>query len=93
MGGMACRKLRQIVANAQRVVAIELVTACQGVDFQGHRGLSPITRELYALLRHQVTPLGDDRVMYPDLDRAWDLITTGAVEQVLTPVLAASLQQ
>lgn len=77
MGGMACRKLRDIVSNTQRVVGIELVTACQAVDLQNAGGLSPATAAAYRLLRQEVSPLLDDRVMYPDLDRGYNLVQSG----------------
>jgi histidine ammonia-lyase len=79
MGGMACRKLREIVMNTQRVIGIELVTAAQGVEFQGHSGLSPATATAYRLIREVVAPLGDDRIMYPDLNSGYELVQSGRV--------------
>ncbi|HSL93299.1 MAG TPA: histidine ammonia-lyase [Bacillota bacterium] len=94
MGGMACRKLRDIVTNTQRVVGIELITACQAVDFQGPSGLSPATSPAYHLVRREVMPLGDDRVMYPDLNSGYGLVQSGrivdAVEECMGDIIAVS---
>lgn len=92
MGGMACRKLREIVCNTQRVIGIELVTACQAVDFQGASGLSPATMPAYREVRLEVPPLVDDRVMYPDLNAGFALVHSGrltdAVEEYMGDIFA-----
>lgn len=87
MGGMSCRKLRDIVKNTQRVIGIELVTSCQAVDFQGMKGLSPATAAAYKTVRERIAPLAEDRVMYPDLNAGFELVCSGEVVRVVETVI------
>ena len=89
MGTIAARKARSIIDNAQRVVAMELASACQALDLRAiqlgipgiEERLSPRTAPAYALLRAAVARLDGDRVMYPDLDAAHILVASGSVAE------------
>ncbi|MGI6359356.1 MAG: histidine ammonia-lyase [Bacillota bacterium] len=83
MGTIAARKLRQVVANTGRVLGIEYLAACQAIDLSGDGELSPATAPAYHLLRQQIPPLAEDRVMYPDINHAAALITTGKLLQTV----------
>ncbi len=68
MGMTGALKLRQIVENAERVVAIELMCAAQGVEFR--KPLRP-SREIgraHAAVRAIVPHLDKDRTLAPDMD-------------------------
>jgi len=80
MGGVACRKVRQVVENTLRVLAIELLAACQAFDLQFGSDLSPATSLAYDLLRKNVPTLGEDRIMYPDLNAAYRLLQAGHIQ-------------
>jgi histidine ammonia-lyase len=64
----AAWKLRRVVENVRRVLAIELVCAAQGLDFR--RPLRPGrgVAEAHALVRALVAPLERDRVLSPDIE-------------------------
>ncbi|HOX31200.1 MAG TPA: histidine ammonia-lyase [Spirochaetales bacterium] len=85
MGTIAARKARSILDNLRRVLAIELLAACQGVDLRGRaggpgpEGLSSATAAAYRAIRAAVPELGPDRVMYPDIDAAAALLAAGAL--------------
>ena len=67
MGMTGALKLRQIVENAERVIAIELMCAAQGVEFR--KPLSP-SREIqraHAAVREVVPHLDKDRTLAPDI--------------------------
>lgn len=87
MGGMACRKVRQIVENTLRVLGIELIAACQAIDLSGERNLSPATEAVFKLVRSHVAELGRDRVMYPDLNAGYLLLQNGKVQQAAEEVI------
>jgi histidine ammonia-lyase len=75
----AARKCRQVVANATRVLACELLCAAQGLEF--HAGLRP-GRGVAAACRHlreHVRPLGRDRTLHRDLEAAERLIRSGSL--------------
>ncbi|MBT9157890.1 MAG: Histidine ammonia-lyase [Firmicutes bacterium] len=80
MGGFACRKVRQVIENTMRVLGIELLVACQAIDLQGGKMLSPATRPVYDLLRSTVPALNEDRVLYPEFNYAYNIINTGQVQ-------------
>jgi histidine ammonia-lyase len=75
----AARKCRQVVANATRVLACELLCAAQGLEFHG--GLRPGrgVEAAYRHLREHVRPLGRDRTLHRDLEAAERLIRSGSL--------------
>ncbi len=85
MGTIAARKARTVLGNLRKVLAIELLAACQGADLRGRAGgpgpdgLSPRTYAAYRVLRAAVPELGPDRVMYPDIEAAIALLAEGAI--------------
>jgi histidine ammonia-lyase len=87
MGGMACRKLRQVVENTMRVLGIELVVAGQALDLQGHKGLSVATAPAYSTLRERVAFLEKDRVLYPDLNAGYAMIHSGQIAEAVERVI------
>jgi histidine ammonia-lyase len=72
MGMAAAFKAGRILANAQRVVAAELLCAAQGLEFlkplQPGRGVAALYRRLRNLTP-PVLPLSEDRPPAPDLER------------------------
>jgi histidine ammonia-lyase len=79
MGTIAARKAYEIVKNARHVIAIEWLCAAQGVDFGHPERLGKGTKIAYDILRSNVTYLDNDRVMYPDIEKAVSLIIDGEV--------------
>lgn len=87
MGGVACRKVRQIVENTMRVLGIEFLAACQALDLQSGGELSPATLAGYELLRANVPTLVEDRVLYPDINAGYLLVSSGKLQQVVESVV------
>jgi len=79
MGTLAARKLSSLVENVLQIVAIELLCACQAVEFVGPAGLAPATARVYAMIREQVPPLSADRPPAPDIAKVAALIRSGAI--------------
>lgn len=77
MGTIAARKARNILYNVSRVLAIEYLAAAQALYFRGDAKLGDGTGAAYNLLRQHIEPLTDDRIMYIDINRASELITSG----------------
>ncbi|MCM3081003.1 histidine ammonia-lyase [Brevibacillus invocatus] len=78
MGTTAARKLRTVVANTAKVLAIEYVAAAQAIEF-GTGELGSGTKRAYELIRQVIPRLREDREMYLDLAKAEDLIRQGAL--------------
>jgi histidine ammonia-lyase len=74
MGWHAGRKLRKVVDNLRRVVAIELVTAARALDMRAPLKPAPITGALLAKLRKEVPGVGPDRFLAPELETAERLL-------------------
>jgi histidine ammonia-lyase len=79
MANHAARKLRTVVHNTERVLAIELHTACQAREFNKDLRAGVGAEAAYDCLRRSIPPLKKDRYMAPELDRVHDLIRSGVV--------------
>ena len=83
MGMAAAWKAQRILANAQRVVAAELLCAAQGLEFlrplRSGRGVEALHRRLRALTP-PITPLEADRPPAPDLERLARAVGTGELD-------------
>ena len=67
MGTISARKMRKIIENTRNVIAIEILNACQAIDFLDPKKLSPKTKEVYNLIRKEVSFAKDDRVFSDDI--------------------------
>jgi len=77
MGMWGAIKLRQVVTNARRVLAIELLAAAQGIDLLRPLQSSDPLEALHADLRERVAPWREDREMAPDLEAAEAFLDDG----------------
>lgn len=68
MGMTGALKLRQIVEHAERIVAIELMCAAQGLEFRRPLKSSPAIEGVHAAVRSVIVKLEKDRVLAPDID-------------------------
>ena len=80
MGMTAALKFRQVVENAERLLAIELLCAAQALEYRAP--LKPAQRvgEALALVRQVVKPLTEDRVLSPDLEAMAAAVRTGRLD-------------
>ena len=65
MGTIAARKAATILANATRVIAMELFTAAQAVSFRGPDKLGIHTTLAYDRIRSRIPFIDEDTLMYP----------------------------
>ena len=77
MGMTAAIKLRNIVANAERVLAIELLAAAEGLEYRAPlRSSAPIERA-HDLVRAEVSRLVEDRPLSGDIERIAQAVRDG----------------
>lgn len=101
MANNAGRHARQIVANIESVVGIELLMAAQalelrlGLEATADARLSPAAAAALALVRgsksadgRPVDHITEDVVLYPRVRKALDLVHEGAVVEAVNQVLA-----
>ncbi len=74
MGTTAAQKARQILANTEYIVAIELLLATQAAEYRGTEKLGNKTRHAYELVRKQVPALTEDRIISNDIEATRKLI-------------------
>jgi histidine ammonia-lyase len=79
MGWAAARKLRQAIANATRVVAIEVMTAARAVELRRPHRPAPATGAVLAGLRESVAGIGPDRSLAAEIDRTTELVRSGKI--------------
>lgn len=79
MGWSAARKLRKVVENLSRILAIELVTSARAIEFRMGLTPSPATARVVKALRMVVPGVGPDRFLSPELEAAVILVQSGKV--------------
>ena len=96
-GPIAARQARRVIRNVERILAIELLAAAQGVDYRAEvlpdarhgRG----TQAAYDLIRQHVPFVEEDRVMYPLMDTVHALVIKGDLVRAVNAALAAPRSQ
>ena len=79
MGTIAARKAREILENVRRVLAIELMCACQAIDLRGDKGMGIGTKAAYECVREVVPHLKEDRPIYGDINLCEERIIDGSL--------------
>jgi histidine ammonia-lyase len=79
MGWAAGRKLRRSVDGLQRVLAIEILTACRALDLRAPLGVAPATSAVRAALRQTVAGPGPDRYLAPEIEAAVAAVAGGGL--------------
>lgn len=79
MGGYSAKKAANILSNAARVLAIELLSAAQGIDFRAPLRPGLGTQAAYKAFRAQIGFVERDLYMHPLLARSLELVESGEV--------------
>ncbi|MEJ6577681.1 MAG: histidine ammonia-lyase [Actinomycetota bacterium] len=87
MGWAAARKLRKVVDNTARILAIELVTSARAIEMRGGLKPSPATGNVIAKLRTKVEGVGPDRFLSPELEAAVVLVRSGEITKAAREIL------
>lgn len=93
MGPIAARRFADVVANAETVIAIELLCAAQGIDQRAPLQPAAGTGAAWRRLRQDVAVLEQDRVLYRDIHKATDLVRSGALLAAVAERLAPGCLQ
>ena len=91
MATFAARRLTDMAENTGGVLAIELLAACQGLDFRLPLKTSAGLEEARRLLRAEVPFYDHDRYFAPDIAKAIALIRSGVYTGLIAPGLLPSL--
>ena len=81
MGMTSANKAMSVVINVGRVLGIELLTACQAIEFHQPLKASTAVQTVYEIVREVIAPLDEDRALADDLEAMDQLLRTGRVRQ------------
>ena len=76
MGANAATKCLRVIENVEKVLAIELLTATQALDFRRPIRSSPALEKIVTAFREQVSFVHEDRVLHEDMMQALAFIST-----------------
>lgn len=79
MGTIAARNAKEVMENVRRVLSMEIMCACQGIDLRGNKGLGEGTKPAYKAVRNCVSMLEDDRPLYEDINKCENLIIDNTI--------------
>ncbi|KAJ5078271.1 histidine ammonia-lyase [Anaeramoeba ignava] len=86
MGAFAARKALMIVENVEKVLSIELLAACQGIDLLRPLKTTEPLERVHALVRKYAKKWERDRFMSPDIESIWKLFKEGKFEEVISDI-------
>ncbi|GMR34715.1 hypothetical protein PMAYCL1PPCAC_04910, partial [Pristionchus mayeri] len=88
MGGFAARKALTVIEHVEAVLAMELLAACQGLEFLKPLISTAPLNKVYELVRTVSPPLNRDRFMQPEIAEVIQLIRENKVWECVAPHLA-----
>jgi len=75
MGSISGRKLDKIIDNLEHILGIELLTACQAIEFRRPLKSSEILEFAHEFVRNHVSFAREDRIFANDIIRTTNLIS------------------
>ena len=89
----AARRLLEMAENTAGVLAIELLAACQGMDFRSPLKSSPLLESAKSKVREVVAFYDQDRYFAPDIQKAQELVQSGTFNHLVGTALLPSFAQ
>ncbi len=83
MGWGAGRKLWEVLDGAERVLAVELLCAAQGIEYRAPLRPAPPTAAAVAAVRARVPTLTEDRPPGPDIETVAEVLRSGALAEAV----------
>jgi histidine ammonia-lyase len=90
MAPAAGKRLWEMADNVRGILAVELLGACQGLDFREGRKTSVKLEQARVALREQVSHYEQDRFFAPDIEAASQLIASRCLSTLLPAQLLPS---
>jgi histidine ammonia-lyase len=87
MATHGARRVLTMAANTLNVVAIELLTGCQGIDFRRPLRTSPALQQAHEALRTRVPFATADRLLAEDIEAAASIVRLPAVQSLADHLL------
>ena len=88
MGPIAARRYADVVANVERVVAIELLCAAQSIDLRAPLQPAHGTNAGRSAVRAVMPFVDEDRIFYEEMEAVAELLRSGELERQVTAICA-----
>jgi histidine ammonia-lyase len=79
MGSISGRKTMNIIENLSKILAVELLCACQALDFRRPLKSTDVLEQVHQLVRQKVDHAHEDRIFSEDLQQASQLLQQGSL--------------
>ncbi len=83
MGSVTASKLTEIVRNTEIVIAIQLMSCAQALDFKRPLKAGKGSEAAYKVIRRKLKKLVNDRVLYPDIEIVTALVRDGSIVEAV----------
>ena len=93
MATYGARRLRSMTTNAANIVSIELLAACQAIDFHKPLKTSKPLEAVFEKIRSHVPMYEADRLVAPDIDLVSELIQSGEYYAELHGLLPSTVER
>ncbi|NQZ56743.1 MAG: histidine ammonia-lyase [Lentisphaeraceae bacterium] len=77
MATFAARRLHDMAENTAAILAVELLAACQGIDFRAPDKTSEKLQKAHQMIRDKVDFYYEDRYFSPDIETVSDMVLGG----------------
>lgn len=91
MGTIAARKAREIMENARKVLAMEILGAVQAIDLRGKDKLGIGTEAAYRVVREHTPFVDKDRVIYKDINIAEEIIVKNLLVEAVEKAMESQI--
>ena len=91
MGTIASRHARDILDNARKVLAMEILASAQAIDLRGKKKLGKGTEEAYKVIRERTPFVDKDRIMYKDINICEDIIKENLLVEAVEKAIGKEL--
>ncbi|HLP17318.1 MAG TPA: histidine ammonia-lyase [Bacteroidota bacterium] len=89
MGSIAAQKCRRVLRNAQTVIAIELLTAAQAIDFHKPLRAGKGTEAAYKTVRKAISFITHDVLLYDEIQKSVALVRSNTVLKAVERAIGA----
>jgi histidine ammonia-lyase len=88
MATFAARRLADLADNVAGIIAIELLAACQGIEFRRPKRSSAVLEDVHAWIRQLAPAYEEDRFFAPDIAAVKGFVAAGEFRALLPGDLA-----
>jgi histidine ammonia-lyase len=93
MGSIAARKALKVLENVEKILAIELICACQAIDFKRPLKSSATIDRIHDYVRLHISHADEDRVFANDINMAIEIIQSSKIIDLAEDMLQLNISE